>query len=72
LAKAEPIAQGELKVLGWSAQGLRGRRKGDPRKLRIAAHLRRETTLTLEWIAERLCTGAATDACALVAYWFQQ
>ena len=40
---------------------LQGRRKGDPRKVRIAAHLRRETTLTLEWTAERRCMGPARE-----------
>jgi hypothetical protein len=29
--------------------------KGDPWKVRMAARLRRETTMTLKWIAERLC-----------------
>ena len=49
------------RVQGWSAQDLQGRRKGDPRKVRIAARLRRETTLTLEWIAERRCMGPARE-----------
>jgi len=61
LISAERIAQEELQVLGWSAQDLQGRRKGDPRKVRIAARLRRETALTLEWIAERRCMGPARE-----------
>jgi len=45
---------------------LQGRRKGGPQKLRIAARLRRETTMTLWWIAERLCMGAATHPAFLL------
>ena len=44
--------------LGWGAQDLGGRPKGDARKVRIAGRLRRETTMTLRWIAERLFMGA--------------
>jgi len=47
-------------------QELRGRRKRDPQKIRIAARLRRETTMTLEWIANRLCMGAATHVASLL------
>jgi hypothetical protein len=45
---------------------LRGRRKSDPDKIRIAAQLRRETTMTLEWIANRLCMGAPTHLASLL------
>ncbi len=69
LAKAQRIAQEELSALGWTAQDLRGRWQSDPQKVRIAARLRRETTMTLEWIADRLCMGAATHvACLLQRY----
>jgi hypothetical protein len=68
MAKAENIAQEELKSLGWDAQALRGRRKSDPRKVRIAARLRRETTMTLEWIVNRLCMGAATHVAHLLQH----
>jgi len=54
LAKAERIVREELGGLGWQWGDVQGRRKSDPRKLRLAAPLRRETTMTLEWIAERL------------------
>jgi len=39
---------------------LRRRRKSDPVKIGLAAQLRRETTMTLKWIAERLQMGAWT------------
>ena len=57
-AKAERIVQEEMEALSWRARDLAGRRKGDPAKLRIAARLRRETTMTLAWIAQRLCMGS--------------
>jgi REP element-mobilizing transposase RayT len=62
LAKARRLAQEELDELGWSTRDLQGRRKGDPQKVRIAARLRQQTTMTLEWIAERLWMGAPTHA----------
>src|SRR5439155_17203400 len=65
-AKAERIAQEELQHLKWSLENLRGRRKSDPQKVRIAARLRRETTMTLEWIAARLCMGAPTHVASLL------
>lgn len=40
--------------LGCSRHDLQGRRKSDPQKIRSAARLRRETTMTLEWIADRI------------------
>ncbi len=38
------------------------RHKGDPAKLALAARLRRETTLTMEWIAARLHLGSVQSA----------
>jgi hypothetical protein len=32
-------------------------RKGDKRRVRIALRLRRETTMTLKWMAEQLAMG---------------
>ena len=66
MAKAQRIAQAELDALGWAAPDLQGRRKSDPQKVRIAARLRRETTMTLEWIADRLRMGAATHVASLL------
>ena len=37
---------------------LEARRKADPEKLKIAARLRAETTVTLKWIAHHLNMGA--------------
>jgi len=57
--KADRIVAGQLSKLDWQEDDLRERRKGDPKKVRIARQLRTETTVTLQWIATRLhlCTG---------------
>lgn len=57
-AKAERIVSQELQALGWDSRHLHARRKGDPRKVRIALRLRRETTMTFAWIAARLHMGS--------------
>jgi hypothetical protein len=48
-----------MEALRWSALELERRRKGDPAKLKIARRLRNETTMTLDWIAQRLRMGSA-------------
>jgi len=58
-SRAERLLAEELERRGWSAEQLAGRRKGDREKVRIARRLRRETTMTLDWIAEQLNMGAA-------------
>jgi hypothetical protein len=57
-AKAERIVSQEFQALGWNSRDLQARRKGDPRKVKIALRLRRETTMTLAWIATRLHMGS--------------
>ena len=52
--KARRIVAAELKRLNWTESELRRRRKGDPKKVRIARRLREKTTMTLKWIAEAL------------------
>jgi REP element-mobilizing transposase RayT len=59
-AKAERLVQEELGRLQWTESELLGRRKGDDGKVRIAWRLRRETTMTLAWIASRLKMGTWT------------
>jgi hypothetical protein len=68
LAKAQQIAEAELEALGWTVKDLQGRRKSDPQKVRIAARLRRETTMTLEWIAARWFMGAPTHVASLLQH----
>ena len=57
-AWAERLITEELKRRDWGAAELAQRRKGDAQKLKLARRLRRETTMTLSWIAERLNMGA--------------
>jgi REP element-mobilizing transposase RayT len=67
-ARAERIVLEELQRLGWSEQTLAQTRKGHPSKLGVALRLRRETTMTLIWIAERLRMGTRTHVAHLL-YW---
>lgn len=65
--KARGIVTAELKRLGWTADDLKLRRKGDPGKIRIAWRLRAETTMTLKWIAAELQMGAWTHVSNLLS-----
>ena len=66
--KANRIIKEELKRLKWKENVLSEHRKGDPRKVKIALRLRRETTMTLAWIADRLRMGTKTPLVHLL-YW---
>jgi REP element-mobilizing transposase RayT len=66
-AKAERLVREELARLGWTETDLAQRRKGDAGKVRIARRLRRETTMTLGWIARRLQMGVWTHVSNLLA-----
>jgi putative transposase len=61
-AKADRIMAEELKRYGWKEGELATRRKNDPLKLEIAARLRRETTLPLKAIAQRVKLGTSKAA----------
>ena len=58
-SRAERMLAEEVERRGWRTEELTGRRKGDREKVRIARRLRKETTMTLDWIAERLSMGGA-------------
>jgi REP element-mobilizing transposase RayT len=59
-AVAERIVGKELARLGWSDDDLANRSKGDSGKVATARRLRKETTMTLKWIAQRLAMGSAS------------
>ncbi len=61
-SKAERVIAEELRRLGWTETDLAARRKSDPAKLWIAARLRRETTLSLKAIANRVHLGTSKGA----------
>ena len=67
-ATAERVVQAELAKRKWDERALAARRKGDAGKLAIALRLRRETTMTLAWIATRLQMGTASHLSHLM-YW---
>jgi putative transposase len=67
-AKAERLVTEELTRRKWAEKTLAERRKGDAGKVAIAQRLRRETTVTLAWIAERLQMGTKTHLAHLL-YW---
>ena len=58
--KAERIVAEELRSRRWRETDLERRRKGDAEKVRMAARLRRESIMTLKWIARRLHMGSWT------------
>jgi len=57
-AKGERIVAEELKRLGWTEKDLQEQPKGELSKLTMAVRLRRETTLTIREIAQRLHMGS--------------
>ena len=52
--KALRMIDEELRKLSLSLEDLRLRRNGDPVKVGIARLLRRQTTMSLKWVAEQL------------------
>ena len=68
-AKAERIIGQELRRLGWNQADLVLRLKGDPAKMALAGRLRKETTLPMTWIAQRLSMGTAKSARARLHKW---
>jgi len=56
--RAERLVRQELQKRRWAEADLKQRWKTDAGKVRIAARLRRETVMTLEWIAARLQMGS--------------
>lgn len=69
--KAERIVAEELKRLGWRERDLTTRRKSDPDKLALGSQLRRETTLSIKWIAARLHLGSSKGANANLYRWMK-
>jgi len=55
--KALRIVEEEFRRRRWTREQLTQWRKGDKRKVRIARRLRRETAMTLKWMAEQLAMG---------------
>ncbi len=56
--KAQRVVAEELRRRRWKEASLGQRAKGDPEKVKIAMRLRKETLMTVAWIAERLQMGS--------------
>ena len=54
---AERVVREELRLRRWTEQELKDRRKTDPGKVKMARRLRKETVMTMHWIARRLQMG---------------
>lgn len=68
-ARAGRLIAQELVRLNWASGELTSRAKSDPQKLALAARLRRETTLSIKRIAERLNLGKPKGAKSNLHKW---
>ena len=68
-ARAEALVNDALKALGWKQGELAARPKGDRQKVQIARRLRKQSSVTLSWIAQRLQMGTHTYLAHLL-YWY--
>jgi len=68
-ARAEAIIEEELKRIGWKQMELSRRPKSDAVKMALAARLRRETTLTVGDIAQRLHMGSRKSISSKLHQW---
>jgi REP element-mobilizing transposase RayT len=68
-ARAAGIIEAELNGLQWKEADLSSRAKSDPGKLALAARLRRETTMTIQEIADRLQMGSRKSVAPKLQVW---
>jgi hypothetical protein len=68
LEKARRLLSEELDKLGWKEEHLLKHPKGALQKVEIALRLRKETTMTLAWVAEHLHMGTKSHLAHLL-YW---
>ena len=54
-----------LKQASWDEDKLAQTRKGDPVKVKLARQLRAETTMSHEWITNRLRMGSKSNVSSL-------
>ena len=66
LEQAEGVVVGELRRRRWKEETLGRRKKGDPEKIEIALRLRKETLVTVAWIAKRLRMGSVANVNTLL------
>jgi len=68
-ARAEAIIGEQLRRLGWKEAELERRPKSDAGKMALAARLRRETTLSIGEIAQRLHMGSRKTLSSKLHHW---
>ncbi len=61
----------ELQRRRWTEATLGQKPKGDAEKVKVAVRLRRETLVTVAWIAERLQMGSVANVNTLLYQWRQ-
>jgi putative transposase len=66
---AERVVAEELRRRGWTEVTLGQRAKGDGEKVKMAVRLRRETLMTVAWIAKRLQMGSVAHVNTLLYHW---
>jgi hypothetical protein len=62
----------ELRRQKWTEGTLEKRNKGDREKVKIAGRLRKETLVTVAWIAQRLQMGSVANVNTLLYQWRQK
>ena len=65
--RAKRIVSEGVSAAGWSLERLEVEPKSHPVKVALAGRLRRETTMSLRWIAEKLFMGTWTHASNLLS-----
>ena len=58
-SKARRMVSEGIKGLGWKETELGRRAKSDPGKIGLAKKLRKETTMTMKWVADWLRMGSS-------------
>jgi REP element-mobilizing transposase RayT len=69
--QAEQVVKEELRQRRWTEATLGERKKGEIEKVKIAMRLRKETLVTVAWIAARLQMGSVANVNALLYRWRQ-
>jgi len=69
--QAEKLVKVELRRRRWTEATLGERKKGEVEKVKIAMRLRKETLVTVAWIAARLRMGSMANVNTLLYRWRQ-
>jgi len=67
--RAQQVVAEELRRRRWKEATLQERAKADREKVKMAVRLRRETLMTVAWIAKRLQMGSVANVNTLLYHW---